>query len=206
MKSTLLNVDVSALFPYLCSIYVSHDSLVSNSVLSKVPTSSLQKSNIWEKGNEREREKRKKNKWEEEGRKQKNNEVVGGRSEKSLVQNRTRCENPVSWRLVKGPILLFFSGKSIVFSLFIFQLTVPGSRSANHSGWDLCGGGERGGERTWHLSLQMMERTHGLQSKINLHVTNVLSLVVIINSCSWSVSFKIQQRDHKPRGHCSSVW
>lgn len=36
MKSTLLNVDVSALFPYLCSIYVSHDSLVSNSVLSKV--------------------------------------------------------------------------------------------------------------------------------------------------------------------------
>lgn len=204
MKSTPLNVDVSALFPYLCSIYVSHDSLVSNSVLSKVQV--VFRRAIYGRKEMREREKKRKNKWEEEGRNQKNNEVVGGRSEKSLVQNRTRCENPVSWRLVKGPILLFFSGKSIVFSLFIFQLTVPGSRSANHSGWDLCGGGERGGERTWHLSLQMMERTHGLQSKINLHVTNVLSLVVIINSCSWSVSFKIQQRDHKPRGHCSSVW
>lgn len=138
---------------------------------------------------------------EKEGRKQKNNEVVGGRRVwcKIVQDVKTQCLEGLS----KG---LFFWGKSIVFSLFIFQLTGPGSRSANHSGWDLCGGGERGEERTWHLSLQMMERTHGLQSKINLHVTNVLSLVVIINSCSWSVRFKIQQRDHKPRGHCSSVW
>lgn len=197
MKSTLLNVDVSALFPYLCSIYVSHDSLVSNSVLSKVPTSSLQKSNIWEKGNER--EKKKKNKWEEEGRKQKNNEVVGGRRVwcKIVQDVKTQCLEGLS----KG--LFFYSfEENLLCSLFSF-FSWPGQAVVPPIIPDEISAGEGSEEGSEHGTSPFRWWRGHTACKVRLIFT---SLVVIINSCSWSVSFKIQQRDHKPRGHCSSVW